>query len=165
MSKFNITNLGEGQAIDQSKHLFGPMDGGNNRSVSRKQLKKAFGNIYNSGLKSSPLLHDKSVLGPFRAATSAGDTVTLEYGSTNKKYGTEANLVGGNNFSRLQGNLGDGMSRNGIASYSGNPRYVYDGSDYIRFKRLMAINKNFNDKSYGGNSHNQEQHAINRVRK
>jgi hypothetical protein len=35
---------------------------------------------------------------------------------------------------------------------SGNPRHVYDGSDFIRYKKLAAINKNYNDKSFGGPS-------------
>jgi hypothetical protein len=49
--------------------------------------------------------------------------------------------------------------------YSGNPKFVYAGSDYIRFKKLQALNKNFNDWTYGGASNSQSQHAINRVRK
>ena len=49
--------------------------------------------------------------------------------------------------------------------YSGNPKFVHAGSDYIRFKKLQAINKNFNDWTYGGANNSQAQHAINRVRK
>jgi hypothetical protein len=49
--------------------------------------------------------------------------------------------------------------------FSGNPRFVYDGSDYIRFKKLNAINKNYNDLTFGGANNSQSQHAINRVRK
>ena len=32
---------------------------------------------------------------------------------------------------------------------SGNPCHVYDGSDFTRYKKLAAINKNYNDKSFG----------------
>ena len=32
----------------------------------------------------------------------------------------------------------------------GNPKYVYDSSDYIRFKKLAAKNRNYNDNSFGG---------------
>jgi hypothetical protein len=42
---------------------------------------------------------------------------------------------------------------------------VHAGSDYIRFKKLQALNKNFNDWTYGGSNNSQAQHAINRVRK
>ena len=145
--------------------LHGSMDGGNERSVARKYLSRAFGNMYNSGLSSSPLLYNKNVLGPFRTAYNAGDVITNNIVHTDIKYGRESNQVGGNNLSRLQ-IRGDGVgSQNGEAMYSGNPKFVYDGSDYIRFKKLQALNKNFNDWSYGGANNSQAQHAINRVRK
>jgi hypothetical protein len=143
--------------------LYGFMDGGNERSLSRKHLAKAFGNLYNTGLKSSPVLFNKNILGPFRTATNAGDIVTNNMTPTNIKYGRAPNQVGGNNLARLQPNV-DGVNRGGNAMYSGNPKYVYDGSDYIKFKKLQAINKNFNDKSFGGANHNNTQSVIRRIR-
>ena len=44
----------------------------------------------------------------------------------------------------------DGVSANGKAMYSGNPKFIYDGSDYTRFKKLQAINRSYNDHAYGG---------------
>lgn len=143
--------------------LFGVMDGGNERSTSRKYLAKAFGNLYNTGLGTSPARYQNNILGPFRTTYNAGDVTTNGYGATNSKYGQEANLIGGNNLSRLQ-HLGDGVSRNGGASYSGNPRFVYDGSDYTRFKKLMAINKNYNDITFGGANNSQSQSVLKKIR-
>ena len=145
--------------------LHGHMEGGNDRAVSRKQLSRAFGNMINTGLGTSPVLYSKNVLGPFRSAYNAGDVVTNSIEPNNIKYGRLPNQVGGNNLTRVQVR-GDGTStQNGNAMYSGNPKYVYDGSDYIRFRKLQAINKSYNDRSYGGASNSQSQHAINRVRK
>ena len=48
--------------------------------------------------------------------------------------------------------------------FSGNPRFVYDGSDYVRFKKLQAINRNFNDITYGGANHNNTQSVVRNVR-
>ena len=145
--------------------LHGSIEGGNDRALSRKYLSRAFGNMYNSGLASSPLLYKKNILGPFRTAYNAGDVITNANVPTNIIYGREANQVGGNNLSRLQVR-GDGTSgQNGIAMYSGNTKFVHAGSDYIRFKKLQALNKNFNDWTYGGSNNSQAQHAINRVRK
>ena len=164
MTSFKQTDLG-GNSKGKQPILFGFMEGGNERSTNRKYLTRAFGNIKNKGLGSSPLLYPHNILGPFRTAYNAGDVITNNIVPTNIKYGKEANQVGGNNLSRLQLS-GDGISRqNGTAMYSGNPRFIYDGSDYIRFKKLQALNKNFNDKSYGGAENSQSQHAINRVRK
>lgn len=143
--------------------MFGHMDGGNERAISRKYLAKAFGNMQNTGLGTSPLLYSNNILGPFKTAYNAGDVTTNGYGATDPKYGTAPNQVGGNNLSRLQG-LGDGVSRNGGASYSGNPRFVHDGSDYTRFKKLMAVNKNYNDSAFGGANNSQSQSALKKVR-
>ena len=159
---FNQSTLGGANKGFQPQ-LFGQMDGANERSTSRKYLAKAFGNMKNSGLGYSPALYPNNILGPFRTAYNAGDVTTNGYGATDPKYGQAANQVGGNNLSRLQG-LGDGVSKNGNASYSGNPRFVHDGSDYTRFKKLMAINKNYNDSAFGGADNYQSQSVLKRVR-
>ena len=159
---FNQSSLGKGNKGVQPV-LFGVMNGGNERSISRKYLVKAFGNLYNSGLGYSPALYPNNILGPFKTAYNAGDVTTNGFGPTSLKYGEAPNQVGGNNLSRLQG-LGDGVRRNGGASYSGNPRFVHDGSDYIRYKKLAAINKNYNDSSFGGANNSQSQSVIKKVR-
>ena len=51
--------------------------------------------------------------------------------------------------------------------WSGNQKYVYDSSDYIRFKKLQAKGRNYNDKSFGGPAKGQsssELVALGRVR-
>ena len=161
---FDKNSLGGKSNIGQPM-LHGSMDGGGDRALSRKYLSRAFGNMYNKGLATSPLLYNNNVLGPFRTAYNAGDVITNNNVATNIIYGRESNQVGGNNLSRLQVR-GDGISgQNGVAMYSGNPKFVHAGSDYIRFKKLQALNKNFNDWTYGGSNNSQSQHAINRVRK
>ena len=156
-------NIGAGRPKGEKQALYGFMDGGNERSLYRKHLAKAFGNMHNSGLKSSPSLYKHNILGPFRTSFNSGDVVTNNREATNIKYGYEANLVGGNNLSRVQGR-GDGLNRNGNAMYSGNPRFVHDGSDYTKFKKLQAINRTFRDSSYGGANNNNTQSVLRRVR-
>jgi len=51
------------------------------------------------------------------------------------------------------------------ALWSGNQKWVYDGSDYIKFKKLQAKNRNFNDVSWGGDRNNASQVALSRVRR
>ena len=157
MSSFDSSTLGGGNKGSQPV-LFGNVDGGNERAISRKHLVKAFGNLYNKGLGSSPALYSNNILGPFRTSYNAGDVITNGYGATNNKYGNAANQINGNNVSRVKG-LGDGVFNNGNDSYSGNPRYVYDSSDFIRYKKLNAINKNFNDITYGG-ANNSQSHQL-----
>ena len=114
--------------------------------MNNSQIVRSFGNMYNAGLNSSPLVYSNNALGPFRTATNAGDVLGYDRGATNKRYGDEPNKMSGHNtlgFSNTK--IGGSFSNTGEASYSGNPRYVYDGSDYIRFKKLQAHNKRFNN--------------------
>ena len=103
------TSLGSTKGIQPQ--LFGSMIGGNERSLSRKYLNKAFGNLVIPGLKSSPALYNKNILGPFRTHFNAGDVIVNTPQSTNKLYGKEANLLGGNNLARVNGSR-DGLNRN-----------------------------------------------------
>ena len=160
---FDPTYLGAGRKGIQSG-VYGHTEGGGNRALYRKHLAKAFGNLHNSGLKSSPSLYNKNILGPFRTAFNSGDVITNRIETTNIKYGREANQVGGNNLSRVTGRQ-DGTAQSGNAMYSGNPRYVHDGSDYTRFRKLQAINRTYNDSTVGGGSGHNVQHALYRVRK
>jgi hypothetical protein len=160
---FDHTQLGGGSRGYQPK-LLGHVVKGGERAANRTQLRRAFGNNYNSGLVSSPALYDKNILGPFRTAFNAGDVVTNKIKNTDSKYGKLSNQVGGNNLSRLQTRSDGNSSQNGTAMFSGNPRHVYDGSDYARFKKLNAINKNYNDSTHVGASNNATQHAFRKVR-
>lgn len=53
---------------------------------------------------------------------------------------------------RLVNNAGDRLSRVNDPNAAGcNPNYVYDGSDYTKFRRQAAVNKGYS--SLGTNSH------------
>ena len=43
-----------------------------------------------------------------------------------------------NGIGNISKNFNAGGHTTGSAAYSGNPTYVYDGSDYTRFKKLQA---------------------------
>lgn len=164
---FDPTSLGGGKK-GATPLLFKPACGSADRAISRRQLVKSFGNLVipglkNNGVSTSPALYSNNILGSFRTAMNAGDVITNTITPTNIKYGRESNKINGNNLSRLNP-VGDGVSQNGMAMYSGNPRHVYDGSDYARFKRLQAINRNFNDKSHGGDNSSASQSVIRHVR-
>jgi hypothetical protein len=147
------------------------MSGGGERSLDRRVLRQAFGNsskaLTNLPNDNSPLVLAGKHLSPsglFRNAMSAGDPLGTFNKAANSKYGPISNQVNGiTNSSALGGikNNAGGVQSNGTAAYAGNPRYVYDSSDYIRFKKLMAKNRTYNDKSFGGGN-NASQDAIRR---
>ena len=58
-----------------------------------------------------------------------------------------------------------GPANNKLSLWCGNNKWVYDGADYVRFKKLQAKNRNFNDVSWGGDRHSASQTALSRVRR
>ena len=55
---------------------------------------------------------------------------------------------------------GGSTRANGDAGWTGNSRWVYDSSDYSRYKKLKAMSQNYNDSSFGGDNHNSSQVAL-----
>lgn len=120
------------------------------------------------------LANDKgSLCGQFRAATSLGDPrVPLIGGgrAPDQWYGKTPNPLADKRVNGVK--VGDSLKTTNIsidnfinainnnslrnlyqtsgASYSGNPKFVADSSDFVRFKKLKAKSKTYNDKSFGG---------------
>lgn len=138
------------------------MEGGSNRERMRFTLRQAW-----NGQAAKGSVNGKKVAAtPFRAVNNAGDLLNrVAYtsgGSNQVKTGrikTSANhtgnILGGSIFAKPDGS--------GVPSASTNVKWVYDGSDYTRFKKQQAANRTYNDWSYGG-SNNGSYTAYNRVR-
>lgn len=119
--------------------------------------------------------YPKRIIGPFRAVNNAGDILSRQdysCGGTCQSYQSRPGLKG------LRGRFGSiSASCTPSALYSSNQinatvpasacngKYVYDGSDYINFKKNQAINRNYNDRSFGGNDYSGAQSAIRAVRR
>lgn len=142
------------------------MVGGSTRGVNRFTLRQAF-KTNNINPARSPFV--QAVCGPFRAAFMAGDKlgrfqqtdgganqVTTVRRAANAGWKGLAGSVSARDSGKTV-SIGGLTFTTGLADgqtpiQSGNPKYVYDGSDFARFKRLSAINKNYNDSSFGGPS-------------
>ena len=137
-------------------------------TMNRKILRQSFGNqgIHSTG----PIIYPQkfaSGLTPFRKSFNAGDIFI----SNNKAPWASLSRTGSNqiNLPRQFG-VGDGTStvktntpKFVASAYSGNPRFVYDGSDYTRYKKLAATNQNYNDITFGGDQNSASQQAYRRV--
>ena len=165
---FKTSILGGGVSGAQPRGgLIGDTTIGNERNIDRSILRRGFGNMFNSGLGTSPLYMSNNggtKCGPFRCALSAGDVNGRVNSSSNKKYGIEHNNT--SQVRRSIFNLSNiGIKQDdGNAAYAGNPKHVFDTSDYVRFMRLSTNNKTYNDLSLGGDNHHAEQSALSRMK-
>ena len=112
----------------------------------------------------------KRIITPFRAVNNAGDLLSRQNyscGGTCQTYQSRPGLNGlRQRFGSTSSNCTPSVlwSSNQvdviIPSSTCNVKYVYDGSDYIKFKKNQAINRNYNDRSFGGNDYNTSQSAM-----
>lgn len=175
----NLTNLTKMKALgnsskDFSRPRFIFQNSENPRN--RKVLRRAFANEgirYTDGMffPQNRIIHPMTTgtgLTPFRISYNAGDVFM-----SNNKAPWHNLLHSGSNQINLprQFGVGDGTStvkasnpRFVASGYSGNPRFVYDGSDFTRYKKLAATNRNYADVTFGGDQHSASQQAYRRVK-
>jgi len=159
---FRTSILGGGIAgFQPQKGIIGDSTIGYDKNIDRIILRRGFGNMFNPGLGTSPLYMSNnggSKCGPFRCAFNAGDVMGTVNSASDPKYGIEHNSNAKNNHSMFQ-QSNSGIKRNGNAAYAGNPKHVYDTSDYVRYMRLSTNNRNYNDLTFGGDDHFSQQSA------
>lgn len=131
------------------------MEGGGQRAIDRYYLRSMFGNKRFPG--------NPNIITPFRRYFNAGDTRGTVNSAPSPLLGRPTNQVTGNSMvSRLHAS--GGGTPLGEAFYSGNPKYVYDSSVYIKYRGLFVKNGNYNDSNFGGDDYSAAQSALRRVR-
>lgn len=126
------------------------MVGGGERAMNRFFIRNAAGK-YNY-LQPLGINYSNKSLTPFRQVFVAGDFFMASpyySGTTTNALLPSINQV---NSPILNANGGSTQSIQNGAAFSGNPHYVYDSSDYIKFKKISAVLKTYNDKSFGGSN-------------
>lgn len=139
----------------------------------RQTLKNAWNTTYPSQLRRNNV--KQSITTPFRAVNNAGDLLSRENyscGGSCQSFQSRPGLKG------LKTRFGSvSVSCTPSAAYSTlqlnrdipaaacNVKYVYDSSDYVTYLKQRAINKNYNDLSYGGDQSNASQSAQRAIRR
>ena len=158
------------------------MVGSATRGKGRRVLREAFGNsayqmtnnrqvyplrrlLVTSGVQSH---YNKVKTTPFRVTMNAGDiNGTVNMPASNENLPAPSNQVTTIRRASLAGwkmSAGEAQTTGGGSAFVGNPKFVYDSSDYARYKKLKAINRNYNDRSFGGNDSSAQQQAFRFVR-
>jgi len=131
------------------------MEGGGQRELERVTLRRALGNTRFPG--------NPSNITPFRRYFNAGDTNGTVNSYPSRLLGSVNQVTGNSMVSRLH--TSGGGTQSGSAFFTGNPKYVYDSSNYVSYRKLRAVNKNYNDSSFGGKGGSTVAEALRRVRK
>jgi len=115
------------------------------------------------------------IITPFRAVNNAGDLLSRQSyacGGSCHTYQSRPGLYGlrqrfGATSTSCQADVfWSAIQVNpSVPSATCNGKYVYDGSDYTRFKKNQAVNKNYNDLAFGGDANNGSQVAYRSIRR
>ena len=148
------------------------IDHGNSNTFARTRftLRDSWNTTSYSGSSNS-----KRIITPFRAVNNAGDLLSRENYSCGGSCQTPQSRPGLNGLRQRFGSTSTSCQQsvvwstlqldNNIPSSTCNVKFVYDGSDYTKFKKDQAVNRNYNDRSFGGNDNNAAQSAIRHIRR
>jgi hypothetical protein len=138
-----IKGISPQQTITNFKH--------GDQTKSREVLRRGWNQEYASGTISRSGSDHVRVITPFRAVNNLGDFL----GRKNYVCGGPNQINPGKTGTKTSiGSIISACDSTGVEGASCNPKFVSDSSDYIRFRKLQAINKNYNDNSFGGDEHN-----------
>jgi len=107
----------------------------------------------------------QAICTPFRAVNNAGDLLSRKYYSCGGPCQTFQSRPGLHGLRKSFGAIQSHCDASGVQPSSCNVKFVYDSSDYIRYSKQKAINKNYNDAGYGGNRNSGAQSAIRAIRR
>jgi hypothetical protein len=116
---------------------------GSDQVMSRKLVVKSWNTAYATGT-----VNGKSrITTPFRAVNNSGDFLGRVHYYCGGPNPTNADKPGWKSRIRSMFNNCDNT---GIPASSTNVKFVADSSEYSKYKKLRAINVNYNDSSFGG---------------
>jgi hypothetical protein len=130
-------------------------DNSTNFAQSRFVLREAWNTKYISQLGAN-----QRVLTPFRAVNNAGDLLNRKSYTSGGSTQISSLRGGITGWKSMAGAIQPHPDKTGIPSSTCNVKYVYDGSDYTTFKKLQAINRNYNNSSFGGDLNSGSQSAF-----
>jgi len=139
----------------------------------RFTLKNAWNTTYPSQLRRDNL--KQPITTPFRAVNNAGDLLSRENyscGGTCQTPQSRPGLKGlRQRFGAVQSTCVPSAAYNNlqllnnIPAAACNVKFVYDSSDYVTYLKQKAVNKNYNDLTYGGDQSKSSQSAIRAIRR
>lgn len=117
----------------------------------------------------------KTITTPFRAVNNAGDILSrlnFSCGGSCQSFQSRPNVHGiRQQLGSIKSTCVPSAAYNSlqlnatIPAAACNTKYVYDSSDFTKYLKQKAVNKNYNDLSYGGNDYNGAQSAMRAIKR
>lgn len=111
------------------------------QTTTRSVLRNAWNTPYATGVVNGR----KRVITPFRAVNNLGDFLARQNyvcGGPNQVNASKPGMK-----SRI-GSIISNCDGSNVPASNCNPRFVSDSSDYVRFKKQQAMNRNYNDSKH-----------------
>ena len=132
-------------------------DKDDNFAMERFTLREAWNTKYQSELAGA---HKKRIVTPFRAVNNAGDLLCRKDYSCGGSCQTSQSRPNMHGLSSRFGAIQSRCDGSGVQPSACNQKYVYDGSDYITYKKQSAVLKNYNSLNFGGDDYHSTQSVI-----
>lgn len=129
-----------------------------------EQIRFTLRNAWNTKYVSQ-LGNKKRIIGPFRAVMNAGDILCRQNYSCGGPCHTFQSRPGMHGLRVQMGHVAFHCDGSGVPASTCNNKKVYDSSSYTTFLKQQAINRNYNDISYGGNENSGSQSAWRAIRR
>jgi hypothetical protein len=133
-----------------------------NYELPRFQIVQAWNNKYKRQLNEAKR---GQVITPFRAVTNSGDILSRTDYSCGGSPQTPQSRPGLYGLKGAMGNVQGKCDGSGVPAATCNVKYVYDSSDYSRYLKQLAIQKNFNVLTNGGDQSSASQSAVKAIRR
>jgi hypothetical protein len=150
-----------------SSNLGGPFRGfsskqtiTNYKTTELVNARSVLRNAWNTPYATGTYNEKARVITPFRAVNNSGDFLSRQNYSSGGPNPTNASKPG---YGRLIGRMWANTDETGVPASSCNVKFVADSSEYSKFRRQQANNRNYNDLSQGGYQ-NSSYDALMRVR-
>lgn len=123
----------------------------NYKDGEQTMIRRVLRSSWNTPYAKGNFMNYGRITTPFRAVTNSGDYLSRTHYSCGGPNPTQPDRY---KRSHNIGSMFKNCDSTGVPASSCNVKFVADSSDYTKFKKYSAMNRNYNDLSNGGDQHN-----------
>lgn len=124
----------------------------------RRTVVRAWNTNYTNGTYNGK----NRAIGEFRAVNNLGDFLSRSHYNCGGLNPENAKRPG---YARFIGSMFQNCDGSGVPPSTCNTKYIPDSSDYIKYRKQRAVNKTYNDSTFGGDQSHASYKAIMSVRR